>query len=130
MDEKGQKSTVVSTEDSYEFNCSSCNLNEKVHYKGTKPPFSRNIIFKYPSYVMKDPFSPPGKGEVLMLGADCAICNKAVCISKECSIFYTKLFCFSCAKNSIEQFPVELRNKINQYKKYMKCFSFMGFRNI
>ncbi|KPJ18089.1 UPF0595 protein CG11755 [Papilio machaon] len=101
----------------YDFNCVSCNLNEKAHYKGTKPPFSRNIILKYPSYVMKDPFSPPGKGEVLMLGADCAICDKPVCISKECSIFYMKLFCINCAKQSLEKFPVEIQSKINSNKK-------------
>ncbi|VVC94830.1 unnamed protein product [Leptidea sinapis] len=45
----------------YDFICTSCNLTEKAHYKGTNPPFSRNISLKYPSYIMKDPFSPPGK---------------------------------------------------------------------
>lgn len=77
----------------YDFQCISCELNEKAHYKGSCPPFSRNILLKYPSYVMKDPFSPPGKGEILVLGSDCSVCEKPVCINKECSFFYSKTYC-------------------------------------
>lgn len=109
--------TKVEEHEFYDFICVSCKLSEKAHYKGTKPPFSCNVVLKYPSYVMKDPFSPPGKGEVLMLGADCAICEKTVCISKECSVFCMKLFCINCAKQSLEKFPVEIQGKINSIKK-------------
>ncbi|CAG9789150.1 unnamed protein product [Diatraea saccharalis] len=104
------------TQVEYDFKCASCNLNEKAHYKGTTPPFSRNVILKYSSYVMKDPFSPPGKGEIIVLGADCAICKKTVCISKECSLFYSKLFCLSCVYDSIDKFPVEIKSKVMQVK--------------
>ncbi|CAK1583473.1 unnamed protein product [Parnassius mnemosyne] len=114
-----KKSNVDSVEVGYEFTCTSCSLSEKAHYKGTKPPFSRNIVLKYPSYVMKDPFSPTGKGEILMLGSDCSICDRPVCISKDCSIFYKQIFCLNCAQNSIEKFPVEIKVKINQCKKYI-----------
>lgn len=101
----------------YEFVCTSCNLNEKANYKGTSPPFSRNIDLKYPSYVMKDPFSPPGKGEILVLGADCTRCNNSVCISKDCSVFYQKMYCMDCALNSVDDFPVEIKNKLLQKNK-------------
>lgn len=100
----------------YDFKCTSCNMDEKAHYKGTTPPFSRNIVLKYPSYVMKDPFSPPGKGEIMVFGADCAICNKPVCISKECSLFYLKTYCLSCVYDSIDKFPTEIKSKIAQLK--------------
>lgn len=101
----------------HDFKCSSCNINEKAHYKGTSPPFSRNIDLKYPSYIMKDPFSPPGKGEILILGADCASCDKTVCVNKKCSLFYLKTYCLDCAQRSIEKFPVEIRNKVIQVIK-------------
>ncbi|KOB73456.1 hypothetical protein OBRU01_10720, partial [Operophtera brumata] len=93
----------------YDFKCSNCNLNEKAHYKGQKPPFSRNIVLRHPSYVMKDPFSPPGKGEILVIGSDCAICDKPVCISKDCSLFYIKSYCLDCANKHYETFPVEIK---------------------
>lgn len=101
----------------YDFKCSSCNMNEKAHYKGTNPPFSRNIVLKYPSYIMKDPFSPPGKGEILVLGSDCALCDRTVCVNKECSLFYTKIYCLECANKNIDKFPVEIRTKVAQFKK-------------
>ena len=101
----------------YDFKCTSCGIDEKPHYKGTNPPFSRNIVLKYPSYVMKDPFSPPGKGEILVLGSDCVNCEQNVCISKECSLFYKKMYCLDCANKLLETFPVEIKSKIIQMKK-------------
>lgn len=101
----------------YDFKCFVCGIDEKAHYKGTHPPFSRNIVLKYPSYIMKDPFSPPGKGEILVIGADCTICGKAVCINKECSLFYVKTFCLICANNAIETFPIEIKSKLVKLKK-------------
>lgn len=100
----------------HDFQCALCDFKEKAHYKGTNPPFSRNIVLKYPSYVMKDPFSPPGKGEILVLGADCSRCERPVCINKECSMFFKKTFCLDCARTSIEIFPVEIKNKVVQVK--------------
>lgn len=98
----------------YDFKCSQCGLFEEAHYKGTNPPFSRKIELKYPSYIMKDPFSPPGKGEILILGADCVMCNKTVCISKQCSIFYFKTYCVECVQNSLDKFPIEITNKLKK----------------
>lgn len=101
----------------HDFKCAICNINEKAQYKGTNPPFSRNIVLKYPSYVMKDPFSPPGKGDILVLGADCATCNRTVCVNKECSLFYSKTFCLDCVCSSIDKFPKEIKTKMTQLKK-------------
>lgn len=112
MTDQKEKPTEESVQVLHEFKCSSCNINEKAHYKGTNPPFSRNIVLKYPSYVMKDPFSPPGKGEILVLGADCNICEKSVCISKNCSIFYHKTYCLDCAYQNVDSFPIEIKNKV------------------
>lgn len=101
----------------YEFKCSICGLNENAQYKGTKPPFSRNVVLKHSSYVMKDPFSPPGKGEILVLGADCAVCENPICISKECSLFYNKTYCLECAHKCLNTFPAEIKTKIASVKK-------------
>lgn len=101
----------------YDFHCSACGINEKAHYKGISPPFSRNVVLKYPSYVMKDPFSPPGKGEILVLGADCSLCDKTVCINKECSLFFIKNFCLDCVQKNIEQFPAEIKLRLSQKQK-------------
>lgn len=116
MEKSSQKSKEEPVE-TIEFKCSSCDIIEKVQYKGTNPPFSRNIILKYPSYVMKDPFSPPGKGEILVLGGDCSECEKPVCIGKECSLFYCKMFCLDCVKKSIDKFPLEIKSKLELLKK-------------
>lgn len=106
-----------STPEVYDFKCSMCDLHEKAEYKGTAPPFSRNIILKYPSYVMRDPFSPPGKGEILVLGADCTMCEKPVCVAKECSLFYLKSYCLECVEKNNEQFPSEIKAKLAQANK-------------
>ncbi|XP_044013609.1 cysteine-rich DPF motif domain-containing protein 1 [Aphidius gifuensis] len=92
------------------FECSSCKLYEKFDYKGTKPPFARNILFLEDCYVMKDPFSLPNRGEVLVIGGDCSICNKQIC--SNCSIFYAKRFCNECLTNNVDKFPVQLITKI------------------
>lgn len=96
----------------YDFQCSACGINEKAHYKGTNPPFSRNMVLKYPSYIMKDPFSPPGKGEILVLGADCSLCDKTVCIKKECSLFYNKSYCLDCVHENIDKFPAQIKIRL------------------
>lgn len=110
--------TEIKNEDSiklYEdFLCTVCGMKEKVHYKGCTPPFSRGVILKYQSYVMKDPFSPPGKGEILVLGADCDICGKSVCIGKECSLFYLKHYCLQCVNKNLNIFPLEIQAKVKR----------------
>lgn len=94
------------------FKCKSCNLKEKVDYKGSKPGFARSVILKEDSYVMKDPFSSTRKGQILIIGSDCSVCDQMVCQDKDCSIFYTKTFCILCAKKNIKYFPVTMQNKI------------------
>lgn len=106
------------------FRCDFCSLNEWCEFKGTHPPFARQIRFAEECYVMKDPFSPaPGPHSnktnseyVLVLGADCVLCHRNVCKAAECSIFYGKTFCLSCAGSSeyIKSFPLEIQTKIKK----------------
>lgn len=92
------------------FTCSYCSLEEKFDYKGAKPPFARQLVYLEDCYIMKDPFSLPNKGEVLVLGADCSVCNKPVCLG--CSIFFAKRFCSKCATDNIQYLPPQLHAKI------------------
>lgn len=103
------------------FTCSFCYLKERYDYKGTKPPFARQLIYLEECYIMKDPFSLPNKGEVLVLGADCNICKRIVCLG--CSIFYTQRFCLKCAFNNIQKLPFQLHSKINNLMKHYEDFS-------
>lgn len=95
--------------------CYCCDLEEHYNYKGNKPPFAKHLSFLEDCYIMKDPFSPPGKGEILLLGGDCSVCEKSVCM--ECSFYYTKRFCKDCALKNIKNFPPKFKNKILQFKK-------------
>lgn len=95
-----------------DFLCCICHMKELVDYKGKKPPFSRHLKLEEESYVMKDPFSPPGKGQVIVMGSDCSICGRTVCIAKECSVFYTKTFCKDCFHDNHEYFPKQIVNKL------------------
>ena len=48
---------------------------------------------------MKNPFKNEG---FLIIGGNCSICEKKVCIDQQCSIFYSKRYCFdlmSCLLN-------------------------------
>lgn len=92
------------------FTCSFCPLKEHYDYKGAKPPFARQLIYSEECYVMKDPFSLPNKGEILILGADCSVCGLAVCLG--CSIFYMRRFCPKCASNNVQYLPSQLHSKI------------------
>lgn len=109
---QSKESKDESAPETYNFKCTACGMTEEAHYKGTNPPFSRKIELKHPSYVMKDPFSPPGKGEILVLGGDCDLCQKPVCISKQCSMFYLKTYCLECVRSSLDKFPPELTSKL------------------
>ncbi|KAI4478192.1 hypothetical protein M0804_012150 [Polistes exclamans] len=91
------------------FTCSFCPLQEYFDFKGTKPPFARHITYSEECYIMKDPFDLSAKG-VLVIGGDCNICNKPVCLG--CSIFFTKRFCQSCATNNSDKLPLQILSKI------------------
>ncbi|KAG5305758.1 CDPF1 protein, partial [Acromyrmex insinuator] len=97
------------------FTCSFCLLKERYDYKGTRPPFARQFVYSEECYIMKDPFSLPNKGEVLVLGADCSICEHAVCLG--CSIFYTRRFCSKCAFSNMQHLPPQLHGKIRNLTK-------------
>jgi hypothetical protein len=104
------------------FSCESCNLTEKCDYFGRQPPFARKIQFTENCFVMKDPFSPPPSSQsnkssseyFLVLGANCEICAKTFCKGAECSLYYSKTFCLTCAKANIQQFPLEIQSKIRK----------------
>ena len=97
-----------------QFQCSVCGLCEMCQYYGTCPPFvKKSLEFKEPCYVMLDPFSPynPKKANnFLVLGADCSACSATVCV--DCSIFFTKTFCVECAQFNINEFPLDVQNRI------------------
>lgn len=97
------------------FTCTYCLLQERFDFKGAKPPFARQIIYSEDCYVMKDPFSLPNRGEVLVLGGDCNFCNKPVCLA--CSIYFGKRFCLKCALSNIHHLPPQLHQKIKNLIK-------------
>lgn len=96
------------------FTCMKCGLQECYFYKGKNPPFNKKILFLEDSYMMKDPFSPPNKNQFLLLGSDCTLCKKPVCQSSDCSVFYTRRFCRSCAEENLNYFPVTMQIKLKK----------------
>ncbi|KAL3851811.1 hypothetical protein ACJMK2_015516 [Sinanodonta woodiana] len=99
---------------SKEFICSSCNFKTQYHYFGKKPPFVKSLVMMEDAYIMKDPFS--SEGGIIPLGSHCTICGKSVCLSLECSIFYTKRFCVHCVKENISEFPLEIQTEVMKKK--------------
>ncbi|XP_017757410.1 PREDICTED: cysteine-rich DPF motif domain-containing protein 1 [Eufriesea mexicana] len=97
------------------FKCCCCSLEERFDFKGLKPPFARQLTYLEECYIMKDPFSLPNKGEVLVLGADCNFCKKPVCLG--CSIYFGKRFCSRCASTNIQNLPSQLHSKIKSLIK-------------
>lgn len=91
------------------FTCSFCLLQEYFDFKGTNPPFARHIIYLEDCYVMKDPFDLSAK-DVLVIGGDCSICKKAVCL--RCSVFFGKRFCQTCATNNSDKLPSQILCKL------------------
>jgi len=114
IDERTQQDTSMSQQIATNvgdiFKCSFCPLKEHYDYKGARPPFARQLVYSEECYIMKDPFSLPNRGEVLVLGADCSVCEHAVCLG--CSIFYTRRFCPKCASNNMQYLPPQLHGKI------------------
>ncbi|XP_038267974.1 cysteine-rich DPF motif domain-containing protein 1 isoform X1 [Dermochelys coriacea] len=71
------------------------------------------------SYVMKDPFIPD-KDKFLILGSQCSLCNRRVCVGTECSLFYSKRFCLPCVNENLQEFPLEIRHDLNKRKSHSK----------
>ena len=97
------------------FCCYKCGLQETCQYFGCKPPFVKNQVrFAEDSFVMRDPFSPreAGRAHFLLIGGKCGKCKKTVCI--ECSIFYSKRFCYDCCSQYLSEFPPEIGTKVQK----------------
>ncbi len=106
-----------------QFKCQNCDLQEEYDYFGKRPPFANKITFNENCYVMKDPFSPAPEQEkstnseyFIALGADCAKCNGPICRGPECSFYYLKSYCLSCASagGTLNMFPLEVQSKIRR----------------
>lgn len=102
------------------FQCTNCSMSEQVDFFGKSPPFTKNLGLIEDSYIMKDPFNvPPSKyGKrsfteyFIILGSHCIMCEAVVC--KDCSIFYKSTFCYTCAKEEVHRFPLEIQSKIRK----------------
>ncbi|XP_005991367.1 cysteine-rich DPF motif domain-containing protein 1 isoform X2 [Latimeria chalumnae] len=90
------------------FECQLCGFATPYSYFGQKPPNARSVVLLEECYVMKDPFTPD-KGKFLILGSQCCLCNKLVCVGMECSLFYTKRYCLPCVRENRESFPQEIQ---------------------
>uniref|UniRef100_A0A2C9KLZ3 Cysteine-rich DPF motif domain-containing protein 1 n=1 Tax=Biomphalaria glabrata TaxID=6526 RepID=A0A2C9KLZ3_BIOGL len=92
------------------FSCTTCDFTVDYHYKGRKPPFANCILLHEECYVLKDPFS--SSGGFVTVGGLCSMCNRDVCLSNGCSLFYTQRFCTNCSVKHIQEFPHELQQEI------------------
>ncbi|XP_021114456.1 cysteine-rich DPF motif domain-containing protein 1 isoform X1 [Heterocephalus glaber] len=61
------------------FECQLCALTAPYSYVGQKPPNTQSVLLLEESYIMKDPFSPD-RGRFLVLGAQCSVCSRLVCV--------------------------------------------------
>ncbi|CAL1526634.1 unnamed protein product [Lymnaea stagnalis] len=95
-----------------QFSCSSCDFVIDYHYKGRKPAFAKCILLHEDCFIMKDPFST--SGGFINVGGMCSLCGRNVCMSNDCSLFYTQRFCLNCAAENIQEFPLELQLEITQ----------------
>uniref|UniRef100_A0A1B6L8H0 Cysteine-rich DPF motif domain-containing protein 1 n=1 Tax=Graphocephala atropunctata TaxID=36148 RepID=A0A1B6L8H0_9HEMI len=100
-----------------EFQCTVCGLSEIYDYKGKQPPFSKLINLANECYIMKDPFSPPKRGQFLVLGSDCVLCRKPFCQGADCSFYYIDFYCLQCALKNIGLFPSQLHEILCKRKK-------------
>ncbi|XP_019624343.1 PREDICTED: cysteine-rich DPF motif domain-containing protein 1-like [Branchiostoma belcheri] len=100
-----------------DFVCSLCNVSAPFDYLGTTPPFAKSIVLLEMAFVMKDQFSQ-GKEGHLVLGANCCLCGKCVCLGQNCSLFYTKRFCLPCVLQNIQEFPLEIQDEVAKKKTW------------
>ncbi|XP_005379559.1 PREDICTED: cysteine-rich DPF motif domain-containing protein 1 [Chinchilla lanigera] len=97
------------------FECQLCGLTAPYSYVGQKPPNTQSVVLLEESYVMKDPFSPD-RDRFLVLGAQCSVCGRLVCVGPECSLFYSKRFCLPCVRENLGAFPAEIRQDLEKRK--------------
>ncbi|XP_025204127.1 cysteine-rich DPF motif domain-containing protein 1 [Melanaphis sacchari] len=121
-DNKAEETKIVNTETEAVveerpiFICKNCNLTERYDCFNDHVSFNRNVGTKVDYYLARDPFSPRSKRQFLILGSVCSMCDKDVCIKPECSIFYSKFFCSTCARKYISNFPTCVQKKIKAAK--------------
>jgi len=113
--QKNQMSTTVptpSTVGSGCFTCRECGKEWHFDFFGHKPPFAPLLVFLEEAYVMRDPFPNPKQHSkqqaALFLGSKCSVCKEDVCQGKQCSLFYAKRFCMTCAASNKQHFPTEI----------------------
>ncbi|KAK3743346.1 hypothetical protein RRG08_061282 [Elysia crispata] len=92
------------------FTCTSCDFVVDYHFKGRQPPFAKCIMLLEDCYIMKDPFST--SGGFVTVGGSCSLCSKDVCLSADCSLFYTQRFCLTCAHRNQQEFPKQIQEEI------------------
>ncbi|XP_036905331.1 cysteine-rich DPF motif domain-containing protein 1 [Sturnira hondurensis] len=97
------------------FECQLCSLTAPYSYVGQRPPNTQSIILLEESFVTKDPFTPD-KDRFLILGSKCSVCGRLVCVSPECSLFYSKRFCLPCVQRNVHAFPQEIRHDLEKRK--------------
>lgn len=104
-----------------EFLCHRCGMHQLCNYHGDSPPFAPIVRLPAAFYVKKNPFAPPPSVDrpsaeyYLLLGGDCARCDRPVCRAGTCSIFYAgRTTCLACAQRWLDEFPTEMRSKINR----------------
>lgn len=98
------------------FECTLCHMKEAYHTKEKKPKFLKNITFCEETYLIIDPFTPPQNKQFIVLGSDCCLCKSPVCQSSDCSIFYQKRYCQTCAVKKKNFFPEQLWSKIKDFR--------------
>ena len=109
------------------FTCAQCQFTAIYEYFGKTPKYSPRLMSVYISnpsptftdeafsfledtYTVRDPFSPPDDIQrCIGLGSHCAVCNRTVCISTNCSLFYTRRFCRDCFLAHKAIFPEQLQ---------------------
>ncbi|CAF1635761.1 unnamed protein product [Didymodactylos carnosus] len=99
--------------------------DEKFRKKKTVPGCS--ILLLESVYLLNDPFiqkrriggissttnqSQSTSHSSVIIGSKCFLCQRDVCVSSDCSTFYTKRFCLECIANNQEEFPKELLQEL------------------
>ncbi|XP_075066436.1 cysteine-rich DPF motif domain-containing protein 1 isoform X2 [Mixophyes fleayi] len=97
------------------FECQLCKLSVPYTYFGQKPPNMKSVILLEECYIMMDPFTPD-KEKFLILGSQCSVCKKVVCVDTECSLFYSKRFCLPCVTKNKDAFPEEIQQDLDKRK--------------
>lgn len=77
------------------FACSVCGFSVPEAEHGRRPSFNASIVFLEDAYYMRDPLAGDTARPVVLGGA-CAACERLVCASPRCSLFYAKRICTDC----------------------------------